>query len=83
MTDKTLNTQFEQFTRLQEEALENLRARGAVAADLFEKAARYQQALVCDAVDFAIRYVDLLAGAAAKPRSEVRKPAKKAAAAAK
>ena len=83
MTDKTLNTQFEQFTKLQEEALDNLRARGAVAADLFEKAARYQQALVGDAVDFAVRYVDLLASATVPVRKDTRKTAKKAAAAAK
>lgn len=63
MTDNTLNTQFEQFTKLQEEALENLRAKGAAAADYFESAARYQQALVGDAVDAAIGQARLAATA--------------------
>ena len=54
MTDNILNTQFEQFTKLQSEALENLKAKGTAAADYFEKSARYQQTLVADAVDFAV-----------------------------
>jgi hypothetical protein len=54
-----LSEQFEQLSQYQKDALSTLQAKGAASVDTFEKLARFNLAVLADAVDFSVEQAKL------------------------